>query len=260
MSLNLLFESLHSAELSKLAFEEMRSQTQQEEADFETAIRLSILEAAEHSKRVQKEQQDALPVAASSASQVASSQSDDSWQMELEAARLREQEALLSFAIAQQQAVAKMEIAQVAPSAPLTSTFMSSASATSLPIPQSLPDVSSRSSTLPRLGALPPLFRGSRPVSDNVSPTSNLMDYPRSNSPPATSSEISGSGLGSKMDPLEIHKRKQHLENLRDQIRQREQQERRQALADSAVASSSAPLNEAQLQQRRELAERLKSL
>ena len=259
MSLNLLFESLQSAELSKLAFEEMRSQTQQEEADFETAIRLSILEAAEHSKRVQKEQQDALPMAASSASQIASSQSD-SWQMELEAARLREQEALLSFAIAQQQAVAKMEIAQVAPSAPFTSTFMSSANAASLPIPQSLPDVSSRSSTLPRLGALPPLFRGSRPVSDNVSPTSNLMDYPRSNSPPATSSEISGSGLGSKMDPLEIHKRKQHLENLRDQIRQREQQERRQALADSAVASSSAPLNEAQLQQRRELAERLKSL
>lgn len=237
----------------------MRSQTQQEEADFESAIRLSILEAEEHSRRLQKEQQDAVPMAASSASQVASPQSD-SWQMELEAARLREQEALLSFAIAQQQAVAKMEIDQVAPSAPLTSTFMSSASATSLPIPQSLPDVSSRSSTLPRLGALPPLFRGSRPVSDNVSPTSSLTDFPLSNSPPATSSEISGAGLGSKMDPLEIHKRKQHLENLRDQIRQREQQERRQALADSAVASSSAPLNEAQLQQRRELAERLKSL
>jgi hypothetical protein len=248
-----------SAELSKLAFEEMRSQTQQEEADFESAIRLSILEAEENSRRLQKEQQDALQMAESSASQVALSQSD-SWQMELEAARHREQEALLSFAIAQQLAVAKMDVTQDVSSAPLTSTFTSSADAASLPIPQSLPDVSSRSSTLPRLGALPPLFRGSRPVLDNSSPTSNLMDYPRSSSPPATSSEISGAGLGSKMDPLEIHKRKQHLENLRDQIRQREQQERRQALADTAVASSSAPLSEAQLQQRRELAERLKSL
>jgi len=92
-------------------------------ADFESAIRLSILEAAEHSRRLRKEQQDALPVAASSASQVASSQSDDSWQMELEAARLREQEALLSFAIAQQQAVAKMEIDQVAPSAAIEFDF-----------------------------------------------------------------------------------------------------------------------------------------
>jgi hypothetical protein len=65
------------------------------------------------------------------------------------------------------------------------------------------------------------------------------------------------------MDPLELHKRKQHLESLRDQIRQREQQERRQALADAAVApsiASSAQISEAQLQRQRELAERLKSL
>jgi hypothetical protein len=62
------------------------------------------------------------------------------------------------------------------------------------------------------------------------------------------------------MDPLELHKRKQHLESLRDQIRLREQQERRQSLADTAIALTSAPASDVQLQQRRELAERLKSL
>ena len=86
------------------------------------------------------------------------------------------------------------------------------------------------------------------------------MDCARSGSPPASSSEVSGAGFGAKMDPLELHKRKQHLESLRDQIRQREQQERRQALADTSVAPSAAPLSDAQIQQRRELAERLKSL
>jgi hypothetical protein len=82
------------AELSKLAFEEMRSQVQQEEDDIETAVRLSILEAEEHSRRLQKERQDARASAAVSAvfhSEVSESQAD-SWQMELEAARQREQQ------------------------------------------------------------------------------------------------------------------------------------------------------------------------
>jgi len=82
------------AELSKLAFEEMRTQALQEEDDIETAIRLSILEAEEHSRHMQKEQQDARAAAASSAaphSHVCESHTD-SWQMELEAARQREQQ------------------------------------------------------------------------------------------------------------------------------------------------------------------------
>ena len=82
-----------SAELSKLAFEEMRSQAQQMADDLETAVRLSILEAEEHSKRLQiaeKEQKDASALSASSNSNDSASQSD-SWKMELEAARQREQ-------------------------------------------------------------------------------------------------------------------------------------------------------------------------
>ena len=138
--------------------------------------------------------------------------------------------------------------------------FESLAAPTSLPGSQPLPDLSSRSSTLPRLGALPPIGRGSRPVSDNSAPSSMPMDSARSSSPPATSSESTGATFGSKMDPLELHKRKQHLESLRDQIRHREQQERRQVLADATVAPSAASLSEAQLQKQRELAERLKSL
>ena len=72
----------------------MRSQAQQEEDDFEAAIRLSILEAEEHSRRLQKDQQDSFSSAAASAlsqSHVSASQSD-SWEMELEAARQREQQ------------------------------------------------------------------------------------------------------------------------------------------------------------------------
>ena len=81
-----------SAELSKLAFEEMRSQAQQEEDDFQAAIRLSILEAEENCRRHQKEQQDVSSAASSalSHSRVSSSETD-SWEMELEAARQREQ-------------------------------------------------------------------------------------------------------------------------------------------------------------------------
>jgi hypothetical protein len=82
------------AELSKLAFEELRSQVQQEEDDIETAVRLSILEAEDHSRRLQKERQDARASAAVSSvihSEVSESQAD-SWQMELEAARQREQQ------------------------------------------------------------------------------------------------------------------------------------------------------------------------
>ena len=81
-------------ELSKLAFEEMRSPALQEEDDIETAIRLSILEAEEHSRHLQKEQQDARASATSSTaphSHVSESH-PDSWQMELEAARQREQQ------------------------------------------------------------------------------------------------------------------------------------------------------------------------
>jgi hypothetical protein len=137
---------------------------------------------------------------------------------------------------------------------------MSAAAPTLVPTSQPPPDLSYRSGALPRLGALPPIGRGSRPVPDNSAPTSTPMDGALSSSPPASSSEVSGSSFGAKMDPLELHKRKQHLENLRDQIRHREQQERRQALADTSVAPSAAPLSEAQIQQRRELAERLKSL
>ena len=266
-----------SAELSRLAFEEMRSQAQQEEDDMETAIRLSILEAEEQSKLLLKEQHDA---SASPPHCDVSASPADSWQVELEAARQREQQArfssllisrqvfhlpffvqaLLSFAMAQQQAVAKMDIVQESfASLPSPSAITSSVASTSLPASQPLPDLSSRSSVLPRLGALPPISRGSRQVLDN-SALSMPMDHARSSPPPTSSSEVSGAGFGSKMDPLELHKRKQHLESLRDQIRLREQQERRQALADTAVAPSSAPLSEAQLQQRRELAERLKSL
>ncbi len=75
----------------------MRSQAQQEEDDFEAAIRLSILEAEEHSRRLQKDQQPAFSSAASSApsqSHVSASQSD-SWEMELEASRQREQQVRL---------------------------------------------------------------------------------------------------------------------------------------------------------------------
>jgi hypothetical protein len=169
-------------------------------------------------------------------------------------------QALLSFAIAQQQAVAKMDIIQEHPASLASAATVSLASSTSLPTSQPLPDLSSRSSALSRLGALPPIGRGSHPVSGNCAPTSMPMDSAPSSSPPASSSDISGGGFGSKMDPLELHKRKQHLESLRDQIRQREQQERRQALADAAVAPSSAQVSEAQLQRQRELAERLKSL
>ena len=170
-------------------------------------------------------------------------------------------QALLSFAVAQQLAVAKMDIVQEAPStSSALPAFMSAAAPTSFPASQPLPDLSARSSALPRLGALPPISRGSRPVPDNCAPTAMPMDCARSGSPPASSSEVSGAGFGAKMDPLELHKRKQHLESLRDQIRQREQQERRQALADTSVAPSAAPLSDAQIQQRRELAERLKSL
>ncbi len=265
------------AELSRLAFEEMRSQAQQEEDDMETAIRLSILEAEEQSKLLQKEQHDAF---ASPPHCDISASPADSWQVELEAARQREQQvrfssllisrevfylpffvqALLSFAMAQQQAVSKMDIVQESfASLPSPSAITSSVASTALPASQPLPDLSSRSSVLPRLGALPPISRGSRQVLDN-SALSMPMDHARSSPPPTSSSEISGAGFGSKMDPLELHKRKQHLESLRDQIRLREQQERRQALADTAVAPSPAPLSEAQLQQRRELAERLKSL
>ena len=168
-------------------------------------------------------------------------------------------QALLSFAMAQQQAVAKMDIIQESPALLASPAFVSSAP-TSLPTSQPLPDLSSRSSGLPRLGALPPIGRGGRPAFESSAPTSMPMDSDRFSPPPASSSEMSGASFGSKMDPLELHKRKQHLESLRDQIRQREQQERRQALADVAVAPSSVPLSDAQLQTKRELAERLKSL
>jgi hypothetical protein len=66
----------------------MRSQAQQEEDDIETAIRLSILEAEEQSKRLQMEQ-DAL---SSLSSPLVSASQTDTWQMELEAARQREQQ------------------------------------------------------------------------------------------------------------------------------------------------------------------------
>lgn len=241
-------------ELSKLAFEEMRSQAQQEEDDIETAIRLSILEAEEQSKRLQMEQ-DAL---SSLSSPLVSASQTDTWQMELEAARQREQQALLSFAAAQQQAVGKMDIVHESSASSASAAIVSSVAATSLPTSQPLLDP--RSSTLTRLGALPPISRGSRPVLDNSASHSLSIDCARPIPPPAPFCEISGSGFGSKMDPLELHKRKQHLESLRDQIRLREQQERRQALADNAIAPSSASVSDAQLQQRRELAERLRSL
>ena len=86
-----------SAELSKLAFEEMRSQAQQEEDDFQAAIRLSILEAEENCRRHQKEQQDLSSAAASALSHSCVSSSEtDSWEMELEAARQREQQVRFS--------------------------------------------------------------------------------------------------------------------------------------------------------------------
>ncbi len=167
-------------------------------------------------------------------------------------------QALLSFAAAQQQAVGKMDIVHESSASSASAAIVSSVAATSLPTSQPLLDP--RSSTLTRLGALPPISRGSRPVLDNSASHSLSIDCARPIPPPAPFCEISGSGFGSKMDPLELHKRKQHLESLRDQIRLREQQERRQALADNAIAPSSASVSDAQLQQRRELAERLRSL
>jgi len=86
------------AELSRLAFEEMRSQVQQEDDDIETAIRLSILEAEENSRRHHKEHQDAFSSAASTAvlhSDVSAPHSD-SWEKELEASRQREQQVRFS--------------------------------------------------------------------------------------------------------------------------------------------------------------------
>jgi len=244
-------------ELSKLAFEQMRSQAQQEEDDIETAIRWSILEAEEHSRRLQIEKQDSL--VSPSSSHVSASQAD-SWYLELEAARKREQQALLSFAIAHQQAIAKMDIVHEPAASSVSPASTSLVAQTFLPSSQPLSDLSSRSSALPRLGALPPISRGNRPALDSSVSPFMPVDCAGSISSPAPGIEASGSSFGSKMDPLELHKRKQHLESLRDQIRLREQQERRQALADATSAPSSKPASEAQLQQRRELAERLKSL
>jgi hypothetical protein len=86
-------------ELSRLAFEEMRSQVQQEDDDIETAIRLSILEAEEDSRRRHKEHQDAFSSAASTATSHSdvSAPHSDSWEKELEAARQREQQVRFSY-------------------------------------------------------------------------------------------------------------------------------------------------------------------
>ena len=159
--------------------------------------------------------------------------------------------------MAQQHAVAKMD---VVPKSSASSALPDIASSVASTLSQPLSDLSSRSSALPRLGALPPISRGNRAVLDSSASLSMPIDCDRSSPPPTPSLEASGSVFGSKMDPLELHKRKQHLESLRDQIRLREQQERRQSLADTAIALTSAPASDVQLQQRRELAERLKSL
>jgi hypothetical protein len=161
--------------------------------------------------------------------------------------------------MAQQQAVEKMEIIPDAPSVSLASSAFLPIP-TMLPTSQPLPELSTRSSALPRLGALPSVGVSSRSVSDSSASSSLQTDSSCTTSTSVSSSGIAVTGFGSRMDPLELHKRKQHLESLRDQIRQREQQERRHALSDTSIAPSSAPLSEAQLQQRRELAERLKSL